>query len=179
MHLKIGSSPRLMPKMTTKIKELLKCQGCFSPMRDPKKLPCDHNFCGTCLNDFLNIRNSACPRCLRISIQNQIEFEFMDSLDEQRKTLETAEQTAGPSGQLTSRRPATAVTGATSSGATQVKWLQELTDRRWSKVHETDEHSGPISCLRVIRGQLWCCCYFRGIVIYSGDLVTQAVVSVR
>lgn len=53
------------------IKEYLICAICLEPLRDPRRLPCDHSFCLICLvghinecrGRWINIRSFLCPSC--------------------------------------------------------------------------------------------------------------------
>ena len=52
------------------LKELLECRFCLEIIKEPRSLPCFHNFCKTCLDKYVeglrdgkNIETFPCPTC--------------------------------------------------------------------------------------------------------------------
>ena len=78
--------------MATSTEELTPCIVCFEPFRDPQLLPCQHTFCGGCVNRITNAGRIKCPKCNQISPTDHVQPDFrlgvfLDALAKQAEDL--------------------------------------------------------------------------------------------
>ena len=79
--------------MAQRFDSLTDCAICFERMENPKILPCQHSFCGKCVDRLKNGRNIKCPmdnKVFRVcDIQKNSRFEnFRERLEKGSKMKE-------------------------------------------------------------------------------------------
>ena len=85
------------------MEELQECQICCLPFsqhqKPPKRLPCDHTFCGTCVMEMTDGGWISCPTCRKIHDVRDVKHDFqrekfLDALAEQAQALMLQQQGA-------------------------------------------------------------------------------------
>ena len=60
----------------TKMRDLTECSICMEVFVDPQKLPCDHSFCGGCVEPLKQGSRIECPLCRAVHDVSRIRSDF-------------------------------------------------------------------------------------------------------
>ena len=78
-----------------KFDEILDCTICFKKMKNPKKLPCDHSFCETCVICMKNGDEIVCPMDKKVFPFSSVRSDFKHSQFMERLRMERNETLGG------------------------------------------------------------------------------------